>query len=214
MATKTKTVSKRFPANTTLEELTFLNNKKIDAELYAYLQLRSYPVEGETVVFKRDLGTQKEICEAIKDNQGKTITTKTYRAHLKYLIICGYVIDVLDRYVLPPKESIYCLLPMDTVSFMQKALSVASLKVYIYLGQRWRFKQGYLFTRQEIAEHIGLNAKHRSDVYEYINACLNALYGVGLIDFELVYVRDIPYLRLTKWTTEYIKNGALKNKKV
>ena len=57
MATKTKTVSKRFPADTTLEELTFLNDKKLDAELYAYLQMNSYPAGGETVVFKRDLKT-------------------------------------------------------------------------------------------------------------------------------------------------------------
>ena len=28
---------KRFPANTTLDSLTFLNDKKINGELYAYL---------------------------------------------------------------------------------------------------------------------------------------------------------------------------------
>jgi len=32
-----KGYEKRFPADTTLEKLTFLNNKKIDGELYAYL---------------------------------------------------------------------------------------------------------------------------------------------------------------------------------
>jgi len=32
-----KYYEKRFPADTTLEKLTFLNNRKIDAELYAYL---------------------------------------------------------------------------------------------------------------------------------------------------------------------------------
>lgn len=30
-------IQKRFPADTTLEYSTFLNNKKIDAELYAFL---------------------------------------------------------------------------------------------------------------------------------------------------------------------------------
>ena len=30
--------SKRFPANTKMETLTFLNDKKINGELYAYLQ--------------------------------------------------------------------------------------------------------------------------------------------------------------------------------
>jgi hypothetical protein len=32
---------KRFPADTTLNTLTFLNDKKINGELYAYLQGRS-----------------------------------------------------------------------------------------------------------------------------------------------------------------------------
>jgi len=33
-----KTISKRFPADTGLDYLTFLNDKNIDGELYAYLQ--------------------------------------------------------------------------------------------------------------------------------------------------------------------------------
>ena len=33
--------SKRFPANTSLDCLTFLNDKKIDGELYAYFQEKS-----------------------------------------------------------------------------------------------------------------------------------------------------------------------------
>lgn len=32
-----KTISKRFPADTGLDYLTFLNDKNIDGELYAYL---------------------------------------------------------------------------------------------------------------------------------------------------------------------------------
>jgi hypothetical protein len=51
-------IQKRFPANTALNESTFLNNKKIDAELYALLQSLSYPNdEGLTVVYKKDLPT-------------------------------------------------------------------------------------------------------------------------------------------------------------
>jgi hypothetical protein len=51
MATK-----KRFPANTSLEVDTFLNNKKIDGELYAFLQRYSYPDEEKrTIVPKKNL---------------------------------------------------------------------------------------------------------------------------------------------------------------
>ena len=36
---------KRIPADTSLEILTFLNDKNIDGELYAYMQSLSYPVK-------------------------------------------------------------------------------------------------------------------------------------------------------------------------
>lgn len=202
MATKTKTVSKRFPADTTLEELTFLNDKKLDAELYAYLQMNSYPAGGETVVFKRDLKTQKEICEDLKYKQGVTMSVKTYRRHLQYLIERGYVIDIEDRYILPQKENIYHLLPLDTIKFIQWTLKKPVIKMYIYLGQRWKYKKNYLFTKEELAEHVGLSIKHHSEMYEYVDACLSALYCCGLIDFEPVVVKKVPRLKLTNWSEE------------
>jgi len=36
-------VEKHFPADTSMEMLTFLNNKDIDGRLYAYLQSKSMP---------------------------------------------------------------------------------------------------------------------------------------------------------------------------
>ena len=52
------TINKRFPADTTLKESTFLNNKKINAELYALLMTYSYPDElNRTVVIKKNLPT-------------------------------------------------------------------------------------------------------------------------------------------------------------
>lgn len=53
-------VQKRFPADTDLNKRTFLNDPKIDAELYAYLQSISVPDETgtETRVYKKDLPSQ------------------------------------------------------------------------------------------------------------------------------------------------------------
>jgi hypothetical protein len=49
-------IEKRFPANTTLQDATFLNDKKINAELYAYLQSISRPDgNGNTYVLKKDM---------------------------------------------------------------------------------------------------------------------------------------------------------------
>lgn len=53
-------MNKRFPANTKLkkEEKTFLSDKKVDGELYAFLQANSFPNEKkETIVEKRNLPT-------------------------------------------------------------------------------------------------------------------------------------------------------------
>ena len=52
-------VNKRFPANTSLNEETFLNDKKVNAELYAFLIAYSYPDEQKrTITRKADLPTQ------------------------------------------------------------------------------------------------------------------------------------------------------------
>lgn len=91
---------KRFPADTTLEELTFLNNKRIDAEIYTYFQCCSYPKKNKTIAYKKDLGTQSEICEILRD-YGAQLSLATYKRHLNYLIEQGYIIEEKDYYVLP-----------------------------------------------------------------------------------------------------------------
>lgn len=48
-------IEKRFPSNTTLEELTFLNDKKVDGDLYAYLLSKARGVDKETRVYKSSL---------------------------------------------------------------------------------------------------------------------------------------------------------------
>lgn len=48
-----KLVTKRFPADTSLNKgMTFLTDKKINAELYSYLLSLSFPENGETIVKK------------------------------------------------------------------------------------------------------------------------------------------------------------------
>ena len=77
-------IEKHFPADTSMEMLTFLNNKNIDGRLYAYLQSKSMPVKisdyYETRVDKFELGTQGELCEAIQIKSPKTL-----RKHLNTL---------------------------------------------------------------------------------------------------------------------------------
>ena len=199
-------IQKRFPADTALEELTFLNNKRIDAEIYTYFQCCSYPKKNKTIAYKKDLGTQNEICEILRD-YGAQMSLATYKRHLNYLIEQGYIIEEKDYYVLPNKEQVYLLLPLETLKFIQDTLKTPVIKTYIYLGQRWKYKQGYLFTKKELAEHTGVKLNNHSNPYVKINNYLDVLKNNGLIDFEPVTVQDIHYLKLTKWSTDYYKQA-------
>ena len=79
---------KRFPANTTLDTLTFLNDKKVNGELYAYLQgISDYDLVDEekkeyiTYVSKKKMPNQPKICEILGIKSPKTL-----RSYLNYLI--------------------------------------------------------------------------------------------------------------------------------
>jgi hypothetical protein len=113
-----------------------LRDKKIDGELYAYLQSISIvdkEVLGQSYIEKINLGTQAQICEKLS-NYGKIFSTKTYRAHLKYLIEAGYVIETPTCLILPPKEDVYLSLPLETINYIQDTLKEPVIKTYIYLG--------------------------------------------------------------------------------
>lgn len=191
-------IQKRFPANTTLEYSTFLNNKKIDAELYAFLQSLSYPNEqGMTVVYKKDLPTQKEICSIIKVK-----SPKTYRSHLDYLIEQEYVIDKSEMFILPNKEDIFLMIPLDTLRFLKDTLQEQVIKIYIYLGQRYKFKPNYEFTAAELASHVGIKLEGNARGYEVIDNALLCLQKLGLIDYVVFYEGARPKRRLTKFSFE------------
>ena len=200
-------IEKHFPANTSMEMLTFLNNKNIDGRLYAYLQSKSKPekvVWGYiTRVDKFELGTQKDLCEAIQIKSPKTL-----RKHLNILIETGYLIDGGSYYVLVEKEDIFFKIPLDTIRFIQNTIKEDVIKIYIYLGQRYKFaaSQGmkYSFTIKEIVEHLGLglNDKSRSFVKDGLDALMNN----GLISFVSYREGKVPKLRLVEFSYQHKSN--------
>ena len=103
------------------------------------------PNNGVTEVIKKDMPAQSKICEKIGVK-----SPKTYRAHLKYLIDAGYVIEEEDKYILPNVEDIYLLLPLNTLHFILDTITESVIKIYIYLGQRYKYKNDYVFTQEEI----------------------------------------------------------------
>lgn len=180
-----------------MQELTFLNNKKIDAELYAYFQSISMPDEGLTIVLKSDLPTQSAICKILGIGDART-----YKTHLKYLLESGYVVEEDYRYVLPNKEDIYLLIPLETVQFMRDTLKEPVIKTYIYLAQKWKQKQGYEFSYEEIAQHIGIKLAGNARGYQQIQNILTALQNNGLIKVSESYWigNNICQRRLLNWS--------------
>lgn len=200
-------IEKHFPADTSMEMLTFLNNKNIDGRLYAYLQSKSMPVKisdyYETRVDKFELGTQGEFCEAIQIKSPKTL-----RKHLNTLIETGYLRNEKDYYVLIQKEDIFFKMPLDTLRFIQNTIKEDVIKIYIYLGQRYKFaaSQGtkYSFSIKEIVEHLGLslNDKNRNFVKDGLDALMNN----ELIRFVSYREGKAPRLRLVSFSYEYKTN--------
>ena len=98
--------------------LTFLNDKKINGELYAYLQELSIAVGREcyrmTIVKKDSLPTQSVMCEKLGIKSPKTL-----RAHIDYLKQMGYIIeDDEGNYILPEKEDIFLMLQLDNMKYL------------------------------------------------------------------------------------------------
>lgn len=202
-------VSKRFPANTSLEELTFLNDKNIDGELYAYLQSFSVPVqEGEcylTVTAKKALPSQSQMCATLGIKSPKTL-----RNHMNYLIEKEYV-HVLENgdYLLPEMENIYFLIPLHTLQYLNDNCREHIIKIYVYLGQRFKFalSQGrhYEFSLEELGDHIGIKVKNNSRGYEIVNNALNLLYNSGLIDYCSFFDGKSQKKKLTSFSFEVNK---------
>ena len=74
-------IEKRFPADTTMSNndegeliLTFLNDPKIDGELYAYLLSLSIGEEKETRVYKDTIPTKTELAIILAPPNSKPLT--------------------------------------------------------------------------------------------------------------------------------------------
>ena len=210
---ETKT-QKRIPANTSLEELTFLNDKKVNGELYALLQgLSDYQVIDQennifkTYVPKSKMLKQSEMCRILGISSPKTL-----RAHLTYLMEQGYVIKEGDDYVLPEMENIYFLIPLQTLNYLRDNCKEHVIKIYVYLGQKYKQAlysgKQYEFTLEELGNHIGLKIKNHSRGYEMINNVLDLLCNSELIDYVSYFDGASQKKKLTKFSFEYkMKNG-------
>lgn len=209
---------KRFPADTTLDFSTFLNDKKINGELYAILQgLSDYLVIDKklnlysTYVLKSKMPTQTDLCKKLGIKSPKTL-----RQHLQYLIEQHYIIpggtnedDKDVAYYLPEMENIYFLIPADTLKYLNNNCREHVIKIYVYLGQRYKMAlamgKQYEFTLEELGTHLGIGIKNHTKQYEVVNNALELLFNSGLIEYVSYFDGQMQKKKLTNFSFEYIK---------
>lgn len=46
-----------------------------------------------------------------------------------------------DCYVLPNQERMFLMIPLETLGFLLDTLQEHVIKVYVYLGQRYKYKE-------------------------------------------------------------------------
>lgn len=192
---------KHFPADTSLEYDTFLNDPKVDGELYNYLLSCSYGEDGQTVIYKNNLPSQEKIATILK------VSRKTINTHLKYLKDKGYLVEdrINKKYILPKVEKMYFKIPQETSQFLRDTVKDPVVKTYVYLGQRNSYKPGqYVFTIKEICEHLGLNYKNQCST---IRNYLLILEKCGLIKYAEFFDGQSPRMRLLNVITECPKKN-------
>lgn len=83
-------------------------------------------------------------------------------------------------------------------------------KIYIYLGQRWKWaqarKEPYYFSYREIGEHIGLSSIKENIMDRQIKNALDMLYNSGLINFKSIQKEKTYYKELTDYSFVHKEN--------
>lgn len=209
-------ILKNFPADTSLEydennklKLTFLNDSKVDGELYAYLLSLSIGEDKETRVYKEFIPSMATIVKDVLRCKSR----QTGYNHFNYLLEKGYLKDEGEYYVFK-KEKVYFNMSKELVDFFLEVVKEPVIKVYIYLGQRYNYKmsnkgdkQNYVFTIKELCEHLGLDYNHKKN-RDTIKNYLIALEKFDLINVVAFRDGQVPKLRLTKFSTEKPQSKA------
>lgn len=193
-------IYKSFPSDTTLDLKTFLNDPKIDAELYAFLLSISMGRKDEvsgmgiTYIPKKEFPPNTKIAQKIHKS------ARTVSRHLAYLTERGYFLEMEEEYLVINPENKFFHIPLDTLQYLLDTVKEEVLKIYIYLGVKDGFKHNeYVFTNKEICDHLGLNYQNNST---WVTNMLDVLEKLGLIQVVSFYDEQRhPYKRLTYFST-------------
>ena len=203
---------KRFSTDVSLDYTTFLNDKKISGEIYAYLLAKS-------IVETQPDGTKRTLCpkEAVNKTQLADdkvfgdITRQTIGNRINKLAERGYItIDNKKGYYLNIPTQRYKDIPIETLEYLITIFKAPVIRVYLFLGarQEWAQKEyhrNYNFTKEDLIQHCGINIHQRQE-YKTVDMILTALNQAGLISTRRIEISDASNLKnnykfeITYWT--------------
>ena len=207
-----KEIKKRFPAYTNTCSQYFLNDKKLNGELYAVLLANSIVrVNEDTQQTTTYCPKEKINLSALCKEQCFNCTRQTLANKLKYLETCGYIKSDSKGYTILMPEMAWKDIPLSTVRLLVTLFQAPVIKTYIYLGVRLNWKKQndcdyYDFSKKEIIEHCGIMMKRNREGYYAVTAILTTLADAELIKYHIVR-KHLPNsnmyfynYRLTEWS--------------
>lgn len=198
-----KKINKSFPSNTKMDIKTFLNDNKIDGELYAYLLSISYgeKINGSAITYipSEELPSQTKIAEILNYKSRQTIAT-----HMKYLEENGYLTKEKGRYLIINPEDYFFQIPLETVQYLINTVKEFIIKVYIYLGTRYQQKKNYSFTIKELANQLNISYNNSSSRARITDA-IDILIKIGLIKVQTQQIGEKSCFIITEFNL-YIPN--------
>lgn len=179
----------------------FMNHKTNDL-LFAYmLSCATYhPVEKRIYLTKAKYNSEKmpqiiaKLCAKSK---------KTIDRHLAALIEKGLVAEdavvcgneEVASYVFPYDENTnYQIVNNEMLKYVIHTRNQSAVRIYVYLLNKYLWKENYHFTSRELQVAIGYSANTESSaVYEMIRDILESFKREGIIAFDEVYESIINF---------------------
>lgn len=186
----------KFPSDINDTNNTFIQNKRINDNLYGLLLLYAKEINNQYVIFKNDLPSQNTICESLN------ICRTTLNTHLNYLTDNNYLIQQDDKYIINNPEKTYFEIPYDTLSQLIDSKINYIIKIFIYFGQQMKDTKAISFTISDLIDLLGLSNAGNSSSYQKINNILDYLKT-----YNFIYYND-------KQTGLYNKGKLLTNFKL
>lgn len=177
-----------------------MQDKTIYDRIWVYLQLNSYIgkdlEEQQHRFIYKDFESTSELYRRINtkvyDKKGKEknfFSYNTFTKSFKTLQKLGYITqgkildnkrNLVDVYYLKEDFIPFKLIPMQTLEFLMNTKRNNIVKIYATLLNWYKFKRGYRFTQEELANAIGYTSKCKNVEIQEI---LWLLKHCGLIQF-------------------------------